>query len=70
MSFKPEVSADSSGKFYGNALAFATYDEALANARELSDRWVLVRDFRATESNDPVTHTWVDGKLGYASEVV
>ena len=36
MSFKPEVSTDSSGKFYGNALAFATHEEALANAEDLS----------------------------------
>jgi hypothetical protein len=69
MSFKPEVTTDSSGKFYGNALTFATYDEALANAQDLSWRWTLVRDYRAVESTDPAIHTWVDGKLGYVSEV-
>ena len=67
-SFKPEVSTDSSGKFYCNALAFATHEEALANAQELSWRWFSVRDFRAVESDDPVTHTWVNGKLGHVSE--
>ncbi len=63
MSFKPEVVADSSGKFYGNALAFATYDEALANARDLANRWMLVTDYRATESSEPVSHTYVNGVL-------
>lgn len=63
MSFKPEVSTDSSGKFYGNALAFATYAEALQSASELSRRWMLVRDYRAVESDEPVNYAFVDGKL-------
>ena len=63
MSYKPEVIADSSGKWCGNALRFATYDEALANARDLAGRWMMVRDYRATESADPVNYKWVDGKL-------
>jgi hypothetical protein len=33
MSFKPEVIADSSGKFCGNALRFATREEAEANVK-------------------------------------
>ena len=63
MSFKPEVSTDSSGKFYGNALAFATYAEALQSASELSRRWMLVRDYRAVESDEPVNYAYVDGVL-------
>ena len=63
MSFKPEVSTDSSGKFYGNALAFATYAEALQSASELSRRWMLVRDYRAVESDEPVNYAFVDGVL-------
>lgn len=35
MSFKPMVQTDSTGKWYGNALAFATEAEALANAHEV-----------------------------------
>lgn len=63
MSYKPEVCTDGSGEFYGNDLAFATYDEALANARDLSNRWMMVRDFRAQESDEPVSHTYADGVL-------
>jgi len=54
MSFKPQVSTDSSGKFYGNALAFATYEEALASAKDLYERWLLAREYRAVESDEPV----------------
>lgn len=64
MSFKPQVQVGSDPNFYSNALAFATYAEALANARDLMDRWLLVVDCRAVESTDPVTHTYVDGVLG------
>jgi hypothetical protein len=63
MSFKPEVVADSSGKFYGNGLRFATYEEAYDNARDLANRWLLVTDFRAVESPDPVNYAWINGKL-------
>jgi len=54
-SWAPEVSTDSTGKFYGNALRFATESEAYASARELASRWLLVRDYRAAPSSDPVT---------------
>jgi hypothetical protein len=63
MSFKPIVRTDRSGKFYGNALAFATYEEAYANARHLAGRWTLVIDFSARESDETVTHTYVNGVL-------
>jgi hypothetical protein len=63
MSFKPEVIADSSGKWAGNALRFATREEAEANVTNLMMRWFLVTDTRVVESTDPVTHRWVDGHL-------
>jgi hypothetical protein len=63
MSWKPEVIADSTGKWYPNALCFATKEEAEANALDLSMRWFAVRDWRAVESDDPVNYAWVDGKL-------
>lgn len=67
MSFKPQVeTVNDPGKFLGNALAFATFDEAYQNARDLSHRWLLVTDYRAVESDEPVTHTYVDRVLGYA----
>jgi hypothetical protein len=57
-SFKPEVIADSSGKWCGNALRFATREEAEANVKELMMRWVAVTDTRVVESGDPVNHRW------------
>lgn len=63
MSFAPEVIADSSGKWCGNALRFATREEAEANARNLASRWLLVRDTRAVESADPVNCRWTDAGL-------
>jgi hypothetical protein len=54
-SWAPEVQTDSTGKWYGNALRFATEAEAYASAAELATRWMLVRDYRAAPSADPVT---------------
>jgi hypothetical protein len=61
MSWKPEVIADNSGKWYGNALRFATKDEAEADAKDLMNRWFAVREYRATESTDPVNYKRVRG---------
>jgi hypothetical protein len=63
MSFKPEVVVDQSGKWYGNALRFATREEAEANARDLAARWMLVSEWRAAESDEPVNYRYVDGQL-------
>lgn len=57
-SYKPEVQTDSSGKWYGNALRFATREEAEANARDLYGRWTLVRAYRASESDDEPNYRW------------
>jgi hypothetical protein len=62
MSWKPEVIADSTGNWYSNALRFATEEEAYASARSLAWRWTAVRDFRASESDDPVNYQHIDGK--------
>ncbi len=59
MSFAPEVIADSSGKWVGNALRFATYEEAEANVKALANRWMLVRDTRVVESSDAVNYTYI-----------
>jgi len=69
MSFKPEVIADSSGKWCGNALRFATREEAEGNARDLMNRWMLVTDTRAVESDDPVNYTWVNGRTEPVKEI-
>lgn len=63
MSFAPEVIADSSGKWFGNALRFATQKEAEDNVQDLFSRWTMVTDTRVVESNDPVNYAWVNGKL-------
>lgn len=64
MSFKPQVrTAGNDPKFYGNALAFATYKEALENAQDLERRWMLVVEVRVVESDEPVNYAWVNGAL-------
>ena len=63
MSFKPEVIADRSGQWCGNALRFATREEAEANVRDLMMRWFAVRETRVLESNDPVNYRYVDHTL-------
>ena len=62
-SWKPEVQTDDSGKWYGNALRFATEKEAYDNASALCGRWMMVREFRAAPSMDRVNYAWVDGAL-------
>jgi hypothetical protein len=62
-SFKPEVIADNSGQWCGNALCFATREEAEANVRDLMMRWLLVRDTRVVESDEEPNYRWVDGRL-------
>jgi hypothetical protein len=63
MSFKPEVIADASGKWCGNALRFATREEAAANVQDLMMRWFAVTETRVVESDDPVNYRYVDGRL-------
>src|SRR5262245_49326513 len=57
-SYAPEVIADSSGKWTGNGLRFATRDEAMANVTDLMFRWTAVREIRVVESDDPVNYRW------------
>jgi len=63
MSFKPEVIADSSGKWCGNALCFATEQEALDNVADLASRWFAVRETRVVESDEPVNYTYHNRQL-------
>ena len=62
MSWAPEVIADNSGKWAGNALRFATKEEAEANVANLAARWLAVIDTRVVESDDPVNYRWIAGK--------
>ena len=53
-SWKMEVQTGSDPNFYANSCAFATEDEALRAGAELMSRWMLVRNYRAVESTEPV----------------
>ncbi len=63
MSWAPEVVTDASGKWYGNALRFATREEAESNVHNLMMRWTAVRETRVVESPDEPNYRWVDGRL-------
>jgi hypothetical protein len=56
MSYKPEVIADNSGKFIGNAVRFATQEEADAYNADLAWRWTAVRKSRVVEVDDEVNY--------------
>jgi hypothetical protein len=59
-SWKPEVLVD--GKWAGNALQFATAEEAFGSVMALRMRWWVPADGRAVESEDPVNCRFVDGR--------
>jgi hypothetical protein len=54
--FKPQVKVN--GQWAGNALVFATEQEARDNARELMGRWLLVEEFGSAPTEDPVNYRW------------
>ena len=62
-SYKPEFQTDDTGKWYDNALRFATEQEALDNARDLSFRWFAVKEYRASPCPSEVNYSYHDGKL-------
>jgi len=62
MNWRPMVNV-SGREWCGNALVFATRDEAEANARALMDRWYVVTETRADETSNPVNYRWVDGTI-------
>ena len=63
MSWKPEVIADSFGKWAGNACRFATREEAEQYVYDLALRWLAVRDTRVVESADAVNYAIVDNAM-------
>ena len=63
MSFKPEISTDGGKTYDQNAQAFATENEALIMAQDIFSRWMLATDYRAVESDEPVSYEIVDGAL-------
>jgi hypothetical protein len=60
-SYKPEMLV--AGKWSGNALRFATKEEAEQNARDLFSRWTTPEDWRVVESEDAIKHVYIDGEL-------
>lgn len=68
MSYKAEVIADSSGKFCGNGLRFATEQEAWQYGNDLANRWTSVREVRATASDDEVNARVVSGRTQHFNE--
>lgn len=63
MSFKGEVIADSSGKWSGNGMSFATREEAQTYVEDLAMRWTAVRETRVVESDEPVSYEIRGGKV-------
>ena len=57
MNYRPEISTDGGKSFGQNAQVFATKEEAEAMAKDIFSRWMLATDYRASETEDPVTHT-------------
>jgi hypothetical protein len=62
MSFAPMVRTTDFGPFAGNALRFATREEAQMWLDDLMCRWFAVTDVRVDESTDPVNYRTVDGR--------
>ena len=61
MSFKPEVRTSLSEPFAGNALRFATEQEALDYVLDLACRWTAVVETRVIETEEPVNYYWDPG---------
>ncbi len=58
MSWKPAVLVNGDPKWSYNALRFETKEEAMASARDLMNRWLLVIAIDAHESDDPSLTNW------------
>jgi hypothetical protein len=66
MCYKPEVVADRSGQWTGNACA--TEQEAKSYVDDLAMRWTLVRDTRVVQSHDPVNCKWENGRAVFLDQ--
>jgi hypothetical protein len=58
MSFRPEVIADASGKWFSNGLLFATEKEAADYVTDLEWRWTSVRQTRVVAVDENPTYRW------------
>ena len=62
MAYRPEVIADSSGKWCSNGLVFATKQESDSYVDDLRWRWTAVTDTRSSWVDDPATYRWITGR--------
>lgn len=60
--WKSEVIADSSGKWCGNQMRFATKQEAEVYVYALALRWSSVSDYRVLECDGEANYKLVKGK--------
>jgi hypothetical protein len=60
-SWAAEVETNRTGEFYGNAVRFATKEEAEIYVSDLMSRWLAVTNTRVVASPDPVNYKIVDG---------
>ena len=56
MSWKPEIKTINQATWTANGLRFATKEEAIRWGEDLFQRWMLVDEWRATESDEPVNY--------------
>lgn len=62
-SWKAEVVADHTGEYVGNALRFATAQEAREYAQDLQSRWIAVQRFRVVDADERVNYAFTSKGL-------
>jgi hypothetical protein len=59
-SWRVEVIADSTGNWCGNACRYPDKAQAEIAAADLMNRWLLVRDWRVVESDEPANYALIE----------
>lgn len=68
MNYRPMVEVNGR-EWCGNALVFATRQEAEDNVKALMWRWTQVTNTRVDETDAPVNYRFIDGKLERLEDV-
>ena len=63
MSYKPMIQTVHDDQYYPNNTAFATREEAMLAAEDIYGRWLLARNYRVDESDEPVNYRIEDGVM-------
>lgn len=63
MSYKVEVLVAGETAWVTNALRFSTEHEAETYGKDLSMRWLAVKEWRVTEDTEPANYRINDGEL-------